>query len=164
VNFVTDFKRARAYFTLFLRGNLKEGPATRRGKRHCGTVFCSSTSEIGSSSSPELCLGKQDPCWVYMLHHTEICLIVNAWCSMSHRSFFSPDLICSLSMWDLPQLLTRSTWFAPADYGVSHWCGVPSTGHWGLGWGRRPFIAINLGLWSRVLSQNCIFLCFLMWI
>lgn len=99
-----------------------------------------------------------------MLHRAEICLTVNARCSITNRSFFSPDLICSLSMWNLRQQFTKSTCFAPADYGVSLWYGVSSTGLWGLGWGKCPFIIINLGLWSWVLSQNCIFLCFLMWI
>lgn len=82
---------------------------------------------------------------------------MNAWCNVSTRSSCSPDLICSLSMWNLPQQLTKSTWFSPADYSVSRWCGVSSTGQWGLGWGKRPFIIISIRLWSWVLSQNCIF-------
>lgn len=163
-NFATDYKRSRAYFTSFLRGNLKEDPAARRGKRLCGPYFCSSTGVIGSSSSLELYIGKRDPSWVYLLHRTELCLILNAWCSVSTRSSFSPDLICSLSMWNLPQQLTKSTWFAPEI--IVYHAGVVSPALANEAWDEENAPSSLWKLWSWVLSLDLElhFLCFLMWL
>lgn len=57
------------------------------------------TGKTGSTSSPELCLGKQNPCWVYMLQFPGICLTGNAWCRITSRGFFGPGLTSSLSLW-----------------------------------------------------------------
>lgn len=60
---------------------MKDDHAARRGEERdfVAQVFVlTSTGKTGSSSSPELYLGKQDPCWVYMFQFIGICLIGNA--------------------------------------------------------------------------------------
>lgn len=119
-------------------------------------------TSTGSSSSPELYLGKQDPCWVYMLQFFGICLIGNAWCRISSRVFW-PWFDLFIKHVKLLQQFTKSTWFDTADYGVSHCDSVSSTGQRGLGWGKPPFTIENQGLWSWLLSQNYNFFLFVFW-
>lgn len=59
-----------------------------------------STGKTGSSSSPELYLGKLDPYWVCMLQFIGTCLIGNAWCRISKGGLFGSGLTSSLSKWN----------------------------------------------------------------
>lgn len=114
-----------------------------------------STGETGSSSSPELCLGKQDPCWVYMLQFPGICLIGNAWCRTSSRGFLGPGLTSSLSMWSYLSSSQRARGLTQQIMVCHAGMVCPALANEAKGWGKHPLTIENQGLWSSLLSQNC---------